>query len=115
MAEVNPMTGYLQDKCGACGELAGVYANGNWYCYQHSAWGRLDTAEAELAALRAENERLKARGIEGMQHRIAELKAALKRCKDAATDLRSGGFNEWEIADEIEDAAAALLEVHDDA
>ena len=81
MAEVNPMTGYLQDKCGACGELAGVYANGNWYCYQHSAWGRLDTAEAELAALRAENERLKARGIEGMQHRIAELEAALRAIK----------------------------------
>jgi len=64
--------------------------------------------QRQVTALRAEVERLKARGIEGMQHRIAELEAALKRCKDAATDLRSGGFNEWEIADEIEDAAAAL-------
>ena len=64
--------------------------------------------QRQVTALRAEVERLKACGIEGMQHRIAELEAALKRCKDAATDLRSGGFNEWEIADEIEDAAAAL-------
>jgi len=35
-------------------------------------------AEAREAALRAECERLKARGIERMQYRIAKLEAALK-------------------------------------
>jgi len=74
-----------------------------------------------IAALTAENERLQGvltanaemltyreTEVSVAATRIAELEAALKRCKDAATDLRSGGFNEWEIADEIEDAAAAL-------
>ena len=34
-----------------------------------------------IAALRAENERLKARGIERMQHRIAELEQELTRLR----------------------------------
>ena len=65
------------------------------------------SAEDELAALRAENERLKARGIEGMQHRIAELRAALAFAMGAAPQPS----NDWSLyASEYRKAAAALEE-----
>ena len=55
-------------------------------------------AEAREAALRAECERLKARGIEGMQYRIAELEAALREAiphlKDAAETASALGLRE---------------------
>ena len=40
--------------------------------------------QRQVTALRAEVERLKARGIEGMQHRIAELRAALDELLEVA-------------------------------
>jgi L-2-hydroxyglutarate oxidase LhgO len=67
----------------------------------HLQWPQnccLCRAETELAALRAENERLKARGIEGMQYRIAELEAALREAiphlKDAAETASALGLRE---------------------
>jgi len=61
-------------------------------------------AEAREATLRAECERLKARGIEGMQYRIAELEAALVRIDL----LSSQGLHPALI--EIGKIAAAALE-----
>ena len=68
----------------------------------------------DLAALRAENERLKARGIERMQYRIAELEAALKEVQDSAAFhadvLKNRGelsaAHHWRV--EANRAAAAL-------
>lgn len=43
----------------------------------------------ELKRLREENERLKARGIEDMRHRIAELEAAMERAAEEVEWIKS--------------------------
>ena len=98
----------MQDYIRLCGAL-GLDADAH-----------IDMLAEAAERLRAECERLKARGIEGMQYRIAELKATLREVQDSATFhadvLKNRGAlsvaHHWRV--EANRAAAALKETPND-
>ena len=80
-----------------------------WIMARRQAVAISQQLRSDLATLRAENERLKARGIEGMQYRIEELEAAL-----IAIDLLSSQGFAPALTEIGKIAAAALKETPND-
>ena len=72
MTEVNHTPTPLYAECMGCGRQVKFFMPGEYV--ERSAYEGLVSENAEL---KAENERLKSRGIEDMQHEIAELRRLL--------------------------------------